>query len=376
MLHEFLFSHRDELIDRCKAKVALRSPAELNGDGMHYGIPLFLDQLVKTLEIEQTTSPLESLAVSGDAGDAGGSSQFSELGGAAVRHGRELSLSGASVEQVVHDYGDLCQAITDLAVDLDLEIDADEFRTLNRCLDNGIANAVAEFSHQRKLVHEERDEQAVNQRLGFLAHELRNHLNTATLAVKYLKSGAVGFNGSTAAILDRSLASLRNIVEHSLTDVRIGAGLPSHPKKVSVADFVARMAAAAVLEANSRGCELKVSTVDPELFVDIDQELLSSALGNLLQNAFKFTRPGTQVFLSAYAEGDRIRMDVQDHCGGLPPGNKEDLFLPFKQNSTDKTGLGLGLSICRRSVEANNGLLHVHDLPGSGCVFSIDLPKG
>jgi signal transduction histidine kinase len=103
--------------------------------------------------------------------------------------------------------------------------------------------------------------------------------------------------------------------------------------------------------------------------------LLSSALGNLLQNAFKFTAHDTRVSLSTHVVGDRIHLDVQDHCGGLPPGNPEELFLPFRQCSADKSGVGLGLSICRRSVEANSGVLTVRDLPGSGCVFSIDLPR-
>jgi len=64
-----------------------------------------------------------------------------------------------------------------------------------------------------------------------------------------------------------------------------------------------------------------------------------------------------------------------DHCGGLPPGAIEKIFLPFTQNGEDRSGLGLGLAICRRSVEANNGTLQVRDIPGSGCVFTIELPR-
>jgi len=215
----------------------------------------------------------------------------------------------------------------------------------------------------------------MNQRLGFVAHELRNHINTAMLAVSYIKSGAVGFGGATGGVLDRSLMSLKSIVDHSLADVRMAAGLPSRARRVNLAHFIAGIRSTASLEAQSRGCELCVAEVDSQLFVEVDEELLSSALGNLLQNAFKFTGHGTRVSLSVRIVGDLIRIDVQDHCGGLPPGNPEDLFMPFKQNSPDKSGVGLGLSICRRSVEANNGVLTVRDLPGSGCIFSIDLPK-
>ncbi|MBC7982800.1 MAG: HAMP domain-containing histidine kinase, partial [Candidatus Obscuribacterales bacterium] len=53
----------------------------------------------------------------------------------------------------------------------------------------------------------------------------------------------------------------------------------------------------------------------------------------------------------------------------------EKMFLPFTQHGTDRSGLGLGLSICRRSVEANKGTLTVRDVPGSGCVFTVDLPQ-
>ena len=79
--------------------------------------------------------------------------------------------------------------------------------------------------------------------------------------------------------------------------------------------------------------------------------------------------------MNAYAAADRIRIDVEDNCGGLPSGDAEKLFLPFMQSGEDKSGVGLGLSICRRCVEANNGVLSVRDLPGSGCVFTIDLPR-
>jgi signal transduction histidine kinase len=68
-------------------------------------------------------------------------------------------------------------------------------------------------------------------------------------------------------------------------------------------------------------------------------------------------------------------IEIGDHCGGLPAGDAERMFLPFTQTSEDRTGLGLGLSISRKSVEANNGTLSVRNLPGAGCVFTIDLPR-
>jgi signal transduction histidine kinase len=372
VLHEFLTTHRTDLIGRCRVKVAQRLAPTVTDAELTHGIPRFLDQLIKTLEMEQTSEPMRSRRVSGP---AGGGPDSSEIAVTATLHGRELSQHGFTVEQVVHDYGDLCQAITDLAFERGAPIEIDEFRTLNRCLDNGIADAVTEYAFQRNSLLESNGIKALNERLGVLAHELRNHIHTATLAVIAIKGGNVGLTGATGAVLDKSLLGLRNIIDRSLADVRVTAGMPPRHQLVLLADFVADVQMSASLEAQARKCRFVVDDVDRELALDVDRDMLFSAVGNLLQNAFKFTGCQTDVSLSAYAVADRIRIDVEDHCGGLPPGAAETMFRPFTQNGQDRSGLGLGLAICRRSVEANGGILRVRDIPGSGCVFTIDLPR-
>ena len=371
MLHEFLTSNRADLIERCRLKVAERSAPRVTQAELTHGIPLFLDQLIKTLQVEQTSEPMKSRRVSGPAG--GGSPVSSELGSAAALHGRELLQQGFTVDQVVHDYGDLCQAITDLAFERNAPIAIDEFRTLNRCLDNGIAEAVTEYAYQRNSDMTNNGVQALNERLGFLAHELRNLLHTATLAFTAIKAGGVGAAGSTGAVLERSLIGLRTLVDRSLAEVRVAAGLPPRHELISLADFVSEIGISALLEARARECKFTVTHVDERLAIDVDRDILLSALGNLLQNAFKFTHHGSEVSLHAYAVADRILIDVEDHCGGLPPGSTDRMFLPFTQSGTDRSGLGLGLAICRRSVESNNGVLRVRDVPGTGCIFTIDL---
>ena len=72
---------------------------------------------------------------------------------------------------------------------------------------------------------------------------------------------------------------------------------------------------------------------------------------------------------------DRIVIGVEDECGGLPDGNVEEIFRPFEQLGSERTGLGLGLSISRRGIEANGGKLYVRNIPGTGCGFTIDLPR-
>jgi signal transduction histidine kinase len=151
--------------------------------------------------------------------------------------------------------------------------------------------------------------------------------------------------------------------------------MPVRHRLFSLAEFISEVQLAASLEAQVNKCTLTVSYVDSRLAVDADRELLLSALGNLLQNAFKFTHSGSEVVLKVYALAERILIEVEDKCGGLPPGDVETMFMPFAQSGADRSGLGLGLSISRRSVEANGGTLTVRDLPASGCVFTIDLPR-
>ena len=79
--------------------------------------------------------------------------------------------------------------------------------------------------------------------------------------------------------------------------------------------------------------------------------------------------------MNAYEFGKHVLIEVKDHCGGLPPGSAEDMFSPFTQRGNDRSGLGLGLSIARQSVEADFGTLSVRDVPGTGCVFTISLPR-
>src|SRR5471030_3409482 len=182
---------------------------------------MFLDQLIRTLRIEQTVAPMESLKISGP---AGGTPAASEVGASAAQHGKDLLDLGFTVDEVVHDYGDLCQAITDLAVERDAPFQVDEFRTLNRCLDNAIADAVTEFSYHRD--HAVADKQALvaNEQAGFFAHELRNALGTATLAFAAAKAGGLSFSGATGSMLERSLTLLSDLIDNSLAEVRATAG--------------------------------------------------------------------------------------------------------------------------------------------------------
>lgn len=372
MLHEFLANNTDELVERCIVKVAKRPKRNATEKQLRNGVPMFLGQLTRTLVAEQEGGAAAGAVISGASGGDGAT--LSEMGVSAAAHGSALMELGYTVDQVVHDYGDLCQAITDLAVERDAPFSVDEFRTLNRCLDNAIADAVTEFSSQRDASIAAQQSADLNESIGFLMHELRNSLSTATMAVAAIEAGGLPVAGATGAVLKRSHKAMEKIITRSLDEVRIKGTLDSS-KFFPLNEFITEAAQAAQLEASTRGCMLVIAPIDSSLALEGNRDLLLSALANLLNNAFKFTHKHTEVSLSAYARGDRILIDVKDHCGGLGKGNAENLFSPFTQRNADKTGLGLGLAIARQSITADNGSLTVENFPGIGCVFTINLPR-
>jgi len=350
-LEAFLTENRAEIIERCRAKVGARhAPRPTDGE-LERGIPLFLDQLIATLRLHQAKNP--------------------DAAGVATEHGRELMNEGFTIAQLVHDYGDVCQSVTELAIEREAPISTEDFRVLNRCLDDAIADAVTEFARVRDLGVAKEN----NERLGVLAHEVRNLLSTATLTFEALKRGVVGASGSTAAVHERSLARLSSLVDRSLAEVRLEVGNYQR-ERIEVSRLLEEIEIGASLIARAKGLMFSIALpTEAGLAVEADSQILSAVVFNLVQNAIKFTRPHGNVTLSARATAERVLIEVADECGGLPPGTADLLFQPFAQRGKERSGLGLGLSIARRGAEAHGGTVHVRDVPGTGCVFTVELPR-
>jgi len=212
MLHEFLTSNRTELIARCRSKVARRlSPTEIPL-ALDHGVPLFLQQLVETLRLEQREPP-------GATGETDPSPAATDIGRAATVHGAELLRLGYSIDQVVHDYGDVCQSVTELAGEHDERISTGEFRTLNRCLDNAIADAVTSFGRARQVLLDDQAE-TLEQRLHYFALDHRRLVDIALQSYAVIKSGQVGATGSTGTLLFHTLEELRSLTDRTLPEIR------------------------------------------------------------------------------------------------------------------------------------------------------------
>lgn len=354
MLHDFVAANREELIQRCRVKVQTRSLPALTAVELESGVPEFLEQLVDALRERPRSHP--------------------DIDRSAARHGRDLQGHGFSVSHVVHGYGDVCQSITDLAVERDEPISVEDFRRLNQCLDDAIASAVT--AHGREGPSSGGEEAAADAReqFGFFAHEIRNLVNTASVAFEVIDTGDVGVRGSTGRVLKRSLSALRDLIHRSVSEVRLRSVVQDRVHIV-VADLIHELAPSAALEATGRGLRLTVEEGEHGLAVHADRLILAAVVMNLLQNAFKFTRPETTVALRVAASGDRVLIEIADECGGLSDGNVDDLFRPFEQRNVDRTGLGLGLSFSRWGAEVNGGVVSVRNLAGHGCVFTVSLPR-
>ena len=217
MLHEFLTSNRDELIGRCRLKVRRRDSPPATPAELENGVPLFLAQLVDALRDEQL-----HLAPPADA--AAESSRIAAL------HGRDLLDEGYTVDQVVHGYGDLCQAVTELAQEKGAPVTVNEFHTFNRLLDNAIADAVAAYGQHKDASISAQGAQDLHQRMGTLAEKQRHLLDTALKALDALKVGNIGLMGATGTLLEDNLLKLRDLIDKSLPEIRLSTGMTAPPK--------------------------------------------------------------------------------------------------------------------------------------------------
>lgn len=212
MLYEFVTSNRDELIRRCQDKVTKRANTPEIRAALGNGVPLFLRQLSDILRAETETT---QRPVAGEGADA--SARI--VGSTAKLNGAEMLRAGYSVDQVVHGYGDVCQSITEMAIELNVGISADEFRTLNRCLDDAIADAVeaygsahqTQLNEQTEILHDSLDQ--------FIKDQWRL-LETAIQSYAAIKTGNIGLNGATGMLLIHSLEELRALAGRAVPAIR------------------------------------------------------------------------------------------------------------------------------------------------------------
>ncbi len=353
-LHAVLAQRREEVLHRWRSNVeGTITPESMPTVELLDHIPLFLDEVISALR--------------SDAGDHDTAADETQT---ASDHGEQRLRLGFSLDAVVREYGALRDAMIETGRSAGGTITFREAQVVFDLTITGIADAVSEYARQRdaELLRQH------NEHVAFLAHELRNPLASAVMAVALLDArGALPPDEKAAVALRRSLDKLSELVDHTLNMARVVARFEVRPQREQLSRLLKDVETLVTFDAEGRGIDLVVSMEqDVQLMMDI--RLMHSALSNLVRNAIKYSHDGGTVELRSRVQSDRLILEVEDGCGGLPPGMVEQAFAPFVRLTGKQQGFGLGLAIAKQAVDAHEGLLRVQNLPGKGCIFVMELP--
>ena len=217
--------------------------------------------------------------------------------------------------------------------------------------------------------------------LATLAHELRNPLGPIRNAAYALRlSGAADAEAQSLEIIDRQVRHMARLIEDLMDISRISRDvLELRYSDFMVRDLVDDVLEGARYEAEEEGLALRVEVENPDLPLSADRARIVQVIGNLLNNAIKYTPRGGHIYCRFCAHGNELEVEVEDDGIGLPLDKLTDIFEPFSQldRSLEKTrgGLGIGLALSQRLVFLHGGTLTAYsEGPGQGSKFRALLP--
>ncbi len=355
-LHEVLAAKRSDVLLRWMAQVrGSLAPEAMPPLELVNHIPEFLDEVVSALRMDAGLPP------------HGPSPEQSTT---AAGHGAQRLRLGFSLDSVVREYAALREAVVDSAKEFRSPPTFRELHVLFDTMITGIAHAVTEYARQRDaelLRH-------ANEHFAFIAHELRNPLSSAMTAFNLLKSkGQLPTEGRSVGALERGLLRTNELIDQTLQIARVASGIELRRQATTLKALFDDVEFSAISDAEAKGVAIQ-SVVENDQRLAIDTRLVRSALGNLLQNAVKYTSHGSAVELRGSVANGRAVIEVEDCCGGLAPGKVEEAFTPFVRIDNSQSGFGLGLAIAKQAVDAHGGSIRVQNLPGKGCIFILELP--
>lgn len=287
----------------------------------------------------------------------------------AQSHGRQRFHAGYDIAAVVREHLILRDVVFEVAEESGYRPELAEVGAVARFLFGALAESASTYAIERDREVSDQAERYI----GFLAHELRNPLGTARLAFSLLREQGQVREVRAAGSLERALARMQELLDGALTDFAARRAPRPVRTEFELGAFLRDLLAESNAEAESKKIATSI-VIAGAIHVCADARLLRSAVSNLVRNAIKFSRSGTAVRVEAKRAEGRVSIAVTDGCGGLPPGSVERLFNPFVQAGADRSGFGLGLAIAKQVADAHEGAIRVHDLPGRGCVFVLDLP--
>jgi len=345
-----LKAKRELLVACWSAKIRDAVSAPLTTTELLDKIPAFVDEIIDALYPNAPRLP-----------------STSEFAG---EHGAQRLRLHFDVREVVREYGLLHECILELARDSGASISVDEQQVIVKWINAGIAEALGQYVEERDAELERQN----SEHLGFIAHELRNPLSAARATVHRMRDKPSIRGSPSVALLERSLRRASDMIDNALSHASLKLGVEPKMETVALGDLLRDVEQDAGAGSASRAVSLNVAAPGGAV-ITADPRLLRSAVFNLVQNALKFSPPGSAVNVRVATAPGSVTIEVEDACGGLPPGKIDELFTPTVQKGDDRSGFGLGLSIARQAVEAHGGGIDVRDVPGTGCVFTIKLPQ-
>ncbi|HTN27035.1 MAG TPA: hybrid sensor histidine kinase/response regulator [Burkholderiales bacterium] len=220
-----------------------------------------------------------------------------------------------------------------------------------------------------------------NEFLAMLSHELRNPLAAITASSHVLQHEGASLAQSVRArqVIDRQASYLSRLVDDLLAVAQIVAGkMVMHREPADLVECLRRTVDDHAALFEELGVRLLPELPQGPLWATVDPMRIAQLIGNLLQNAAKFTPAGGQVTLSLRVDGEWAEIRVRDSGAGIDPGVLPRLFEPFAQGARGvrlQRGLGLGLALARRIAELHGGTVRGDDNGREpGATFTVRLP--
>lgn len=359
------FTRLAELLEACSQRIVERWRIRVDAAMRDHG--LSTAELVDHIPAFLAALTTAALALPEDAPAIAASWHETVTGWPSPDHGRQRLREGFDVDEVVREYGILGDVVLATCAELGYAPSIAEVRLLQASLVQGAGEALAAYVRRRDGELQE----LASRHLAFIAHEVRGPLGAAWIAADLLAGGAMDEQRHALGILRRSLERLQRQIDAVLAVEAPTLVVERAP--VSVAAVLHDVREDLLPEAGLKGIDIVCDAADV-IEVTGEARLLSSAIGNVVRNAIKFSEPGSAVRIHARDQAGEVRIDVEDRCGGLPRGY-ESMFQPWVRMSENTGGLGLGLAIARQAIEAHGGWIEVRNRPGVGCVLQIGLPR-
>ena len=352
---------RDTLLAEWRHEVRQLSVAHnLDVPTLNDHIPDLLEELACELEVCSDGSMIEGLKEN------------------PITHGLDRLRLGFDVEEVVGEYNALRGVIQDLVERHDLRLRGAVNRTINRVIDVSIGLAVKTYAAQKALEIQQRREE----RLTFVAHDLRSPLAAIAMAARLLEVTVpdVGKDERAAMLLEtmhRNVTRLNSlVVKVAQEEANLKAQVDEKVKRreVKLRELVELLVSDLRPLAEASNLNL-INRVPEELTVIADANMLALIFQNLISNAIDYTPNGKVTVGARAGEGSAaVECWVGDNGAGIPADRLEKVFDKLESDPVRRSGMGLGLAIVKQFVEAHGGQVSVESELGQGSTFRFTIP--